>query len=572
MLYTTADIPNDKTEAIARFLFALMSDIDTRIRWKAAHALRRMAKLGCHDIVNATTLQSGRVKDVAFRDPSAPYYFLAAKLWLAITLYRISAESPAALKSCKLQIFDLATSSKLAHVGIREYAKRALLLLASGGAIFLTADERIIIEQINTALKGRTTEKKDTYRSFRDPQELKRRFRFDAMDTLPYWYEDILRIFPTVSQDQVLDIAERWIVDEWGSGPEAHWWDKEPRKARYDERRYALWSHRHGSLPTVERYGTHLEWHAMHCVVGELLTSHPISNEDDGEYGSFGYWFRKMLLTEPPFWLSDNRSPTPLERRLWMEDPKTDRGWLYNVRRDEFLTEIGSHSPIRAGWIVVEGYYSAHFPKREANVRINSALVSPETAPPLVRALQTASDPWDFRLPDENDNLQIDEPPYQLLGWLANVQGDMRFDDNDPFRYEVHQVRAAPGSKLTEAIGLVLQAGTNRTWICSRTGETALIYEAWCDEPSPVDDYYPRRIRSDGWRLWARADFVQSFLVNEGWNLIYEVQIEREIRNEYGRSNEKDEKKKTHDKILLLRADGSIYDAKGRVGSWTGAS
>lgn len=571
-LYMLSDIPNDKIEAIARFLFSLMSDIDTRVRWKAAHALRRMAKLGCSDIVKATVLQSGRVKDVAFREPSGPYYFLAAKLWLAISLYRISVESPETLKSCKAQIYDLATSSELPHVGIREYAKRALLQLTSAGALSLTADESKIIEQINTALKGQTTEEKDTYRSFRDPQELKRRFRFDSMDTLPYWYEDILRIFPTVSQDQVLDIAERWIVDKWGAGPEAHWWDKEPRKARYDERRYALWSHRHGSLPTVERYGTHLEWHAMHCVVGELLTTHPISNEDENEFGSFGYWLRKMLLTESPYWLSDNRGPTPLERRLWMEDPRTDRGWLHNMRRDELLTEIGAKSPSRHGWIVVEGYYTVHFPKREANIRISSSLVSQKTAPALVRSLQTASDPWAFPIPHENDDLQIDVSPYHLIGWIAHIGGDLRFDENDSLRYEVGQIRAKPGSKLIEAFGLVEQAGVYRSWICSGTDEAAFIYEAWCDEPPPNEDYYPRRIRSDGCRLWARTDFVQSFLANGGWDLIYQVQIERQLRNEYWRSYESDEKKKTHNKNLLLRADGSVADAKGRIGSWAGAS
>ncbi len=570
-LYVLADIPNDRTEAIARFLFALMSDIDTRVRWKTAHALRRMAKLGRSDIVKATILQSGRVKDVAFRIPSGPFYFLAAKLWLTISLYRISVETPEALKSCKAQVFDLATSSELPHIGIREYAKRTLLQLASGGAISLTADESTVIEQINTALKGRMTDKKDTYRSFRDPQE-KRRFRFDAMDTLPYWYEDILRIFPTVSQDQILDIAERWIVDKWGAGPEAHWWDKEPRKGRYDERRYALWSHSHGSFPIVERYGTHLEWHAMHCVVGELLTTHQILNEDEDEFGSFGYWLRKILLTEPPYWLSDNRGATPLEHRLWLEDSRTDRGWLHSVRRDEFLTEIGAHSQIRTGWIVVEGYYSIHFPKREVNVRINSALVSPKTANSLVCALQTASDPWDFRLPDENDNMQIDEPPYQLLGWLTRIESDMRFDENDPFRYEVRQIRGTPGLKLSEALGLVQKTGNPRTWVCSSTGEAAFLYEAWCDEPSPEDDYYPRRIRSDGWRLWAKADIVRSFFTNEGWDLICEVQIERRLKNEYGRSYDTDEKKKTHDKILLLRADGSIADTKGHIGTWTGLS
>jgi len=571
-LYSPAEIPNGKTETISRFLFALMSDIDTRVRWKAAHALRRLAKLGCFDIVKATVAQSSRIKDVAFRNPSGPFYFLAAKLWLTISLYRISAETPEALSSCKAEIFNIATSSELPHVGIREYAKRALLQLASVGAITLTSSEKTRVDEINTALKGQATKKRGTYRSFSSVHDDKRRFKFDEMDTIPYWYEGILRIFPTASQDRVLEIAERWIIDKWGADPEANWWNKEPRKGRYDERRFGLWSHDHGSLPTIERYGTHLEWNAMHCVVGELLTTHPISKVDEDYFDRFDYWLGKVLPTEPPEWLSDNRGPTPLEPRLWKEDPRTDSGWLHNVRQDEFLTEVGVRKPLRKGWIVVEGYHDAHFPKREAKIRISSALVSPETAPALVRALQTASNPWDFRIPDEDDDLQIDVPPFRLLGWLANIEGDTRFDDHDPFRYEVGQIRAKPGRKLVETLGLVSQSSCHRSWICNDSGEAALVYEAWCDEQSPEEDYYPRRICSDGWRLWARADMLRPFLINGGWDLICEVQVERRLQNEYGRSYETDTKRKTHDKILLLRADGSVADAKGRVGSWKGIS
>ena len=263
---SSAEMPNNRPDAIARLLFALMSDIDTRVRWKAAHALRRLAKLGCFDIVKATVSQSSRVKDDAFRDPGAPFYFLAAKLWLSISLYRIATETPEALTSCKAEIFYLATSSELPHVGIREYAKRTLLQLESAGAISLTSSEKRQVDQVNTALKGQAAEKMEKYRSFGHTRDGNRRFKFDDMDTIPYWYRDILRIFPTVPQELVLENAERWILDKWEADPEANWRNKEPRDARYDERSYGLSMHHHGSMPTVERYGTHLEWNAR-CVL-----------------------------------------------------------------------------------------------------------------------------------------------------------------------------------------------------------------------------------------------------------------------------------------------------------------
>lgn len=176
------------------------------------------------------------------------------------------------------------------------------------------------------------------------------------MDTLRYWYEDILRLFPTVSPDEVLDIADKWTIDRWGADPEANWWDKEPRRARYDERRFALYTHSHGSLPTLERYGTHLEWHAMHCVIGELLLTHPIS--DGTDYLSFEHWLSESLPSDPPEWLSDHRGAIPLEERFWVEDPRVDNTWVRSVRQDEFRRELlGNSLP---GWIVVSGRHTIH--------------------------------------------------------------------------------------------------------------------------------------------------------------------------------------------------------------------
>lgn len=561
------DLPLQSEEAIGRLIFALMSDIDTRIRWRATHCFRCLARLQSQAVVSATVAQLDRLQDPAFREPAAPFYFLAAKMWLALAMYRVSAETPAALAPFKDKILNLAVSQALPHVGIREYAKRTLRELASAGIVTLTTTEKTALDSVNMPAKGKTAGKRSAGGSFNEFRNEKRRFKFDGLDTLRYWYEDILRIFPTVSSDDVLNIAERWIMDIWGASAEANWWDKEPRKGRYDERRFGLWSHSHGSLPRIERYGTHLEWHAMHCTIGELLTTHPIT-KGEMYYDRFDYWLGRSLPTSPSEWISDHRGPTPLEARLWVEDPRTDNGWLLNVGRDEVLKEIGVLDCARPGWLVIGGYYAARFPKREAHVHISTALVSSATALPLVRALQTVKNPHDFRIPDEGDDLEVNTPLYKLVGWITHLEGDTRFEESDPCRYEVGQVRVRPGKELTKMFGLMRQTCDGYVWICKRTREAAVIYEAWCDEPPLEDDHYARRIRSDGWRLWARADLVQSYLSQKRMDLICEVQIDRRLRSEYSRSYESDAKKKTHEKILLFRADGALEDASRRIGAW----
>ena len=100
-----------------------------------------------------------------------------------------------------------------------------------------------------------------------------RRFYFDTTDTIPYWYEPAIGIFNDVAYDEFLDVAERWVVEKWNGDKETSHWVREPRRKRYSEMDFNLWSHSHGTYPTVERYWNYLEWHAMCCTVGEFLAS-----------------------------------------------------------------------------------------------------------------------------------------------------------------------------------------------------------------------------------------------------------------------------------------------------------
>ncbi len=561
-------IPADTAEAVGRFLFAQMSDIDTRVRWRAAHALRCLARLNSLPAMAQTVAQLDRQRDDVFRDPTAPFYFLAARLWLAIALYRISAEAPAALRLCKEALLNLALGQSLPHVAAREYAKRAILELGASQEGLFTAAELKKVSAVNKAAKGSVTKPDASYRSFDRSGKRDTRFKFDEMDTLPHWYRDLLRIFPTVSPDKVLKMAERWILDVWGADPEANWWDKEPRKSRYDERRYGLWSHRQGDLPTVEPYGTYLEWHAMLCVAGELLKTHPtVEPEYEDSYGSLAYWLSRFLPTEPPHWLFDIRVPTPLEPRLWRQDKKSDASWLKSANREDFLSEVVGE-PADDDWITIDAYCDARFPTRDETVKVSSALVTPATALSLVRALQTADNPWDFAIPAEDSNHEIDASSYKLEGWISHPDGDLRFDDNDPFRYDVSRIRSKPGQDVLRVLELEQALCRPTAWNLQNSQEPAFIYEAWSDEPAPQEDYHDRNARSDGHRLRIRKEILKSFLATRKLNLIVEVSIDRRLRKEYSRSYDPDAKRKAHEKIFLVTADGSIEDSKGRIGTW----
>ena len=70
-----ADIPVEVTEGVARFLYALMGDIDVRIRWRAAHAARRLARLGDTDTLDSLVGLYKRTAEASYRQSDAPFYW-----------------------------------------------------------------------------------------------------------------------------------------------------------------------------------------------------------------------------------------------------------------------------------------------------------------------------------------------------------------------------------------------------------------------------------------------------------------------------------------------------------------
>ena len=561
------DIPHDASEATGRFIFALLGDIDTRVRWRTAHALRRIARLGAKDVLDAVVLQWNRTQDTSFREPSAPFYFAASNLWLAMTLHRIANETPDMVAPHLKTLIHWATDKGFPHVLIREHAKRTIRTLIARNHVRLTKKDTNRIKKVNKSAFRRISTRIGNLNTH-SPDRSERAFTFDSMDTVPYWYKALLRIFPKISMAEVLDRAENWIVDRWKAPATASWWDNEPRKARYDEGRFDLWSHRHGELPTIERYGTYLEWNAMFCVAGKLLETHALSRGDERGDDLEG-WLERVMPTWPDLWIADCREPTPLDSQLWFADSRKESVWLRSARADEFLREMGLTMNGSSQWIVVGGDYTCDFTTRSSSVTVSSALVSSSTGSALVRALQTAHDPHDFRIPPEDDDLQIQQNPYCLVGWLASPRCELGIDEHDPMRNDVRPLSDAPGKTLIKTLDLKKVIGTRTSWVKSKNTEPALRGEIWSDRPQRDTQRYFRETGTTGSRLWMRVSDLQTFLNLEDLDLICEVQTDRRIHGEYSRPYDSDPKKnKTTHRIFLFCKNGRIEGAQGHLGTW----
>jgi len=146
-----ADIPMTVPESMCRFLYALMSDVDVRTRWRAAHAIRSMVRLGVYSVVDGLSSLYDRTSEVTYRLSSAPFYWLAARLWLMIAFDRISDETPVSLKDHGQRLLQIACDDDFPHLLIRSFAKSAAVKLVAGGVMDIDPKQRRALKNANTS-------------------------------------------------------------------------------------------------------------------------------------------------------------------------------------------------------------------------------------------------------------------------------------------------------------------------------------------------------------------------------------------------------------------------------------
>jgi len=72
-------------------------DVDIRIRWMAVHGLLRLALLQEQQTIEAFTVQYLRTADLLYRQPDAPFYHIAGRLWFLIAADQAASAAPASV-------------------------------------------------------------------------------------------------------------------------------------------------------------------------------------------------------------------------------------------------------------------------------------------------------------------------------------------------------------------------------------------------------------------------------------------------------------------------------------------
>jgi hypothetical protein len=569
------DIPTSIEEAISRFIYAHMGDVDVRKRWRGAHALRLCGELHQPEIINNTIALYNRTIDQNFRIPSAPFYWISARTWLLIALDKIAVEHPELVCSHKQFLFEQALSETFPHIIIRELAKNTILALNASGHIPLSDEETEALTTINKNVIPRVAVE-DSYKkgfdkhSFND-DERNGSFKFDSIGMLPDWYSQALRSFVFVSKEEFLNLAEKWIIKEWNVTGEPWNWKNEPRYPLRQGNKQRLTTTYNNPRPIYERFYYHIQFNAMWCATGDLLKNNALNQSKEewctieqiihGEIGDLS----------KHIWLTDIISPKPNEAIYWIaplyESVKT---WIDNITEEDFLREVGISSS--DGLIKINSSTYATSNRTKYHCSLSSALISPITAASLVRMYQAERTGWDCLIPfGAGDNaVEMDEGDFIFKGWYRHTESrDSDIQKWNPLRYNVEYIQCEPAIEFLPSLD-VSQTNDNITdWFDNSSKELAFTYKAWGDEFTGEDvennyRHYGDLIDSRGWRLCVTLNYLQQFLSKCELDLIVLVEIEKENAD----SSYKDRITNKQHKLLLLRRDGTLENATGVIGTW----
>ena len=531
--------------------WALLGHPDKFVRWRAAHFVldrSRASSTFVDHLMHRFDDQTG----LGYYAPTSEFLWMSAQVWTLLILRRLAVDAPEYVCRFAQKLEKVAACREWPHALLREIARSTLSELPSQmGATVATRHSPIAF--VNRPAACQIERRYPITPGRRRDEDI--RFWFDPVDTIPYWFEPLGRVFG-ISTSEVTTRAEDWVVDQLGFDNTTVRTDRPTLRDRY---RYEQITNNHGIQPRVEDLQTYLEWHAMFLAAGKLADSGTpiVVHNDEPPEDPWNNWLTRFLDPTGRLWISDHRDPVPLDRHLHAPDPQPET-W-----RDVSDANFDRELLVEDALVVNASVYTFHESLYEF-VHLDSALVSPESAESLLICLQHSPTPYHHPLPVENDwnNLEINEPGFQLIGWLTDIAHDSsRLDEHDPLR-RIRLRTVVPGRAFQDVVANTYPAHEWQTSIHPLRGPVTI--RRWSDKPA--DRPTPSRPRyTAGRQTLVRTPELLTFLSAVGRDLILKVRVSRHYTRHVNLPNEQEER---HDpgtaRIYLLRRDRTLYDGMGR--------
>ncbi|QSR19607.1 hypothetical protein CA833_20870 [Novosphingobium sp. KA1] len=509
--------PEGAVETSAGLIWSRLGAVEAADRWRAAHALRRLAELERFDVIDAIVARFD-TDGGAFRDQSLPFYRMHAQLWLLIALARIARDRPAHIARYRQILERIAFGDGLPHVVMRAFAGEALGAYAKTLDSGPRADFEAKLKQVNRSPFALSTE--------RPTGPIGRYAKRPEGETRPEPHFGIeydfgkYQIAPLGDRfglpDYAIEDAVSAVVRGWAPGV-GHMFDC-PRRGQHDHGRGGATS----GVPASDRYGSYLGWHGLMVVAGQYLATRPVYAYSHGERAWEGYLERFLLSRSDGYWLSDLTGFTPFDIATPLPMPQTEDDDFLKPEDARLLSNVLGleNGKLLARPLIVEGYWPL---EDGVTIQVASILADRRSAEAAMIAAVTVeqSQTW---LPATDDDLdyQVKRSRSEVFAWLREGDdGGSRLDRHDPYAASTGRNAPAPSDMTVAVLGLVPDDSRELVW--RDRSEQFLTAEFWGGE-SKGDD----RERS-GERLFAEPAILQKLLHRLGKNLVGLVKAEQYI-------------------------------------------
>ncbi|WP_333983502.1 hypothetical protein [Burkholderia gladioli] len=547
-------VPSDEATVVAGLVWTRLGHPIAAMRWRAAHAVRRLVAAGRFDVVERLIERFGFASSLPFGDAKLPFYAMHAQLWLLIALARVAKDTAPAFAPHRAFFERIAFSAEFPHVVMRAFAIDILRSLAQTLA---TEEREALIAKLGFAnqspfpLVPRTD-----YREFRyapRPDASPRSedgFHLDY-DFNKYQVERLCHVFACAGwevEDRINTWVRRWDTTVRGM-------HDCPRSRSED----ASWSS--GYVPDRDRYGGYLGWHALMLVAGELLATRTVVGEDwNGD--AWAAFLREYTLSRNDgLWLADLTDPFPLDLTKEADMPMPGSGERGTVREDSNLLAplLGIlDGRVATDWLPVTGRWSIG---RDTTVALQSVLANAGDARAVVMAV-VSTEAFFRWLPDDEDEIarHFGGDGHTVQPWVAKTPNTERqLDRHDPYGAATALDRPFPLDWTRDLLGTVADDEVIRRW--SIDGRTAYRAEAWGAEGGRGEYAWSET----GYRLSVNRDPLLSLLKVSERSLVVVLTLQKYHRGKSsGRAG--DTSGFTHRSLVV------VIDKRGQIWSPRGLS
>lgn len=510
-------VPQEEADAVAGLLWARLGHPVASMRWRAAHAIRRLAQISRFDILSGLIERFDSATAHPFNDAKLPFYAMHAQLWLLIALARVSKDDPESLAPHRPIFEQIAFSTSFPHVVMRSFAADTLRAIA--GTLSPVERDALVtrisasnISPYPHAPRSDFTELRWVTRPESSPRPTDV-FHLDY-DFSKYQVERVCRVFGSPGWE-VEDRIGSW-VRRWDKTVGAMY--ECPRSSDYDQ----TWSS--GYVPDRDLYGGYLGWHGLMLTAGDLLASSPVVGEDWSGDAWVAFLSEYRVSRDDGLWLADLTDPFPLDLAKESDVKMPESGDRRSTLREDgrlLAPMVGIvNGKLSADWTAVSGRWSIG---TETSLTISSVLANKVDAHATAMTL-LSEEPFFRWLPDDEDEIarHFGKEGHSVQPWVGETpHTERKLDRHDPYAATSALHRPFPTDSTREVMKVVPDDAVVRRW--SNAAMPQFYAEAWGAEGGRGEQAWS----DTGSRLFVGTAALKSFLASVDRNLVILVKLQK---------------------------------------------